>query len=149
MSKQTNKYYVPIELTREQPYSWLPIHTYQYKLYADAEETKFTHIKFIQINNLIIGEHMPTKLQTSFNKTALQVKNSTVKVVSEIRNVVDGVADLAVAAGSEMKDDAVKTAGIAIGLFSKVKNFAKEKLKREEAAPKTVEEQMDQDTDLN
>lgn len=131
--KENNKYFVPVEVTRIQPHGWLDIKTYEYKLYADSTETKFTKIKFIDINGLIIGEHMPTKLHTVYDKAALQVKSSTVKVVSEIKNVVDSVADIAVAAASEMKDDASKTAGIAVGLFGKIKNYAKDKLKKEEA----------------
>jgi len=152
--KENNKYFVPVEVTRIQPHNWLNIKTYEYKLYADSSETKFTKIKFIDINGLIIGEHMPTKLHTVYDKAAMQVKSSTVKVVSEIKNVVDSVADIAVAAGSEMKDDAVKTAGAAIGLFGKIKNYAKDKLKKEDITVLTVTEVIEtppaeKDTNIN
>jgi len=130
--KETNKYLVPIEITRIQPNQWLKFKTYEYKLYADNTEDKFTKIKFIDINGFIIGEHMPVRLQTVYNKAALQVKSNVVKVASEIKNVVDGVTDLAVAAGTEMKSDAFKTAGVAVSLFGKLKNYAQDKLKKEE-----------------
>jgi hypothetical protein len=145
--KENNKYFLPVEVTRIQPHSWLDIKTYEYKLYSESSETKFTKIKFIDVNGFIIGEHMPTKLHTVYDKAALQVKSSTVKVVSEIKNVVDSVADIAVAAASEMKDDASKTAGIAVGLFGKMKNFAKDKFKKEKI--EVVEQPATKDTDIN
>lgn len=131
--KETNKYYVPVEITQYQPYEWLNVKTYEYKLYADSSEQKFSKIRLIDFNGLIIGEHMPIKLHTVYDKAALQIKNTTVKTVSEIKNVVDGVADVALSAASEMKEDVSKTAGIAMSLFGKVKNLAKDKLKKEDS----------------
>lgn len=131
--KDTSKYLVPVEITKYKPHSWLNLKTYEYKLYADNSETKFTSIKFIDINGFMIGEHMPTKLQTVYDKAAMQIKSNTVKAVSEIRQVVDGVADLAVDAVAEMKGDVSKTAGIAFGLFSKIKTLAKDKLKKNDS----------------
>ncbi len=151
--KETNKYFVPVEITRTQPHSWLDVKTYEYKLYADTSETKFTKVKFIDINGFIIGNHMPTKLHTTYDKAALQMKTSTTKVVSEIKNVVDSVADIAVAAGSEMKDDAFKTAGVALGLLGKIKSYAKDKFKKEEnvvtTVIETIETRTDKNTDIN
>lgn len=132
--KQTNKYFVPVELTEAQRFPFIPVKSYEYKLYADSAEQKFTRIRFIEINGFIIGEHMPTKLQTVYDKAALQVKSSTVKAVSEIKNVVEDVADIAVGVASGVKEDASKTAkqtvGIAVGLFGKIKNLTVDKLSK-------------------
>lgn len=124
--KQINKYLVPVEITESQHLKALKLKSYEYRLYADSSEDKFTRIRFIDINGFIIGEHMPTKLQTAYNKAAMQMKTTTVKAVSEIKNVVEDVADIAVGVASGMKDDASKTAkqtvGIAVGLFGKLKD---------------------------
>jgi hypothetical protein len=138
--KQTHKYLVPVEITERQRFGWLDVKTYEYKLYADSSESKCTKIKFIDINGFIIGEHMPTKLQTVYDKAAMQVKNTTVKAVSEIKNVVGDVADIAVNVASEMKDDVSKTAkqtaGIAFGIFGKIREIAKDKLSKTEETTK-------------
>lgn len=124
--KQSNKYLVPVEITESQRFKLMKLKTYEYKLYADSSEEKFTRIRFIDFNGFIIGEHMPTKLQTVYDKAAMQVKSTTVKAVSEIKNVVEDVADIAVGVASGMKDDASKTAkqtvGIAVGLLGKLKS---------------------------
>ena len=139
--KQTNKYLVPVELTEQQRFSFIKVKSYEYKLFADSSEQKFTRIRFIDINGFIIGEHMPTKLQTVYDKAAMQVKNTTVKAVSEIKNVVEDVADSAVGVASGMKEDASKTAkqtvGMAVGLFGKIKTLAKDKLSKSEATDET------------
>lgn len=139
--KQTNKYLVPVELTEQQRFSFIKVKSYEYKLFADSSEQKFTRIRFIDINGFIIGEHMPTKLQTVYDKAAMQVKNTTVKAVSEIKNVVEDVADIAVGVASGMKEDASKTAkqtvGMAVGLFGKIKTLAKDKLSKSEATDET------------
>lgn len=140
MSKRyTNKYLVPVEITTYQPYSWLPLKTYTYKLYASNSDTKFTHIKLIDINGAVIGEHMPVQLQTLYDRATEQLKTNTVKAVTEIKNAVDGVANIAVDAVNEMKSDASKTANIALGLAGKLQAFAKAKLAKKEAQSAVID----------
>lgn len=130
--KENNKYHIPVELTVLQEYKWLNVKTYDYKIYADDIDGKFSRIRFIDINGFIIGEHMPTKLHTVYDKAASQVKNTTVKAVKEIKNVVEDVADLAVGVAAEVKQDVSTTADAAVGIFSKVKTFAKNKFSKNE-----------------
>lgn len=126
---QSDKYIVPVQITKNQKYKWLNVATYEYKLYADSYEEKFTKIKFVDINGFIIGEHMPTKLQNLYDKTAKQVRTTTAKAVTELKNVVEDVADIAVGTASDIKEDLSKTvkqtAGLAFGLFDKLKGFNK------------------------
>jgi hypothetical protein len=129
-NKQTNKYLIPVELSENHPNKWLGgLKTYEYRLYADSSEQKFTRIRFVDFNGFIIGEHVPTKLHTVYDKATMHAKQATVKAVAEIRQVVDGVADIAVAAATEVKDDMSKTAkttaGIALGLYGRLKNRLK------------------------
>jgi len=128
--KENNKYFVPVELVKQHA-KWLGVSIYEYKLFADQTETKYSKIKFIDINGYAFGIHNPVKLQTIYDKATLQVKTNAVKAVSEIRNVVDGVADLAVDAVSEVKNDVSKTAGIAINILNKIKTVTKEKLQEQ------------------
>ena len=49
-----------------------------------------------------------------------------------------------------MKDDVSNTAGIAVGLFGKIKNYAKDKLKKEEVIVSEITEtKTDKDTNIN
>lgn len=152
MIKENNKYHLPIEINTIQLHRLLKIKTYEYKLYADPAQTKFTKIKFIDINGFIIGEHMPVKLQTIYDRAANQIKNNTVKAVSEIKGVVDGVADIAVGVVSEVKGDvsntAKQTVGIATNLFGKFKNkFYKQPDVETTLSP--IEEKKQTDNSLN
>lgn len=130
MRKEITKYYIPVELTKIKPNKWLNVRTYEYKLYADQSEKSFSRIKFIDINGFIVGEHMPVRLQSLYDATMQQVKTGTVKAVSEIKGMVDGVADLAVGVVSEVKEDAKTTAGLAVNLFGKLKTYTKDKMSK-------------------
>lgn len=136
-NKENNKYFVPVEVKSRTFSKWVPeIKTYEYKLFANEAETKFSHLKFLDINGYIIGTHMHIKLQTIYDKAALQVKNNTYKAVSELKNAVDEVAVLAVEAVAEIKDDVSKTAkqtaGFAANIYGNIKSLVKDKFSREE-----------------
>ena len=134
MSKQSrNKFFLPVELSSRKPVSWLNLTYYEYKIYADDKEDKFTKIKFTDIDGFIIGAHMPTKLNTFYDKAVSQAKAGTVKAVNEIKSVVDNVADIAVAAAKEVSGNAKTTAGVAGAIFGKVKSFAKDRFTKSEA----------------
>ena len=136
MSQSTRKYLVPVEITCKQPYKWLDYTVYEYKLYSDSSESDFTSIKFVESNGYIIGEHMPTKLNTVYDRAAAQVKNTTVKAVNDIKNVVNDVTDIAVTAAAEVKQDVASTAkqtvNIATTFFGKVKQLTKTKFSKKE-----------------
>lgn len=152
MKTQLDKYVVPVDIQTYQPTTWLPIVWYDYKLHANETGTKFTHLQFVDINSFIIGRHAPVTLQSLYNKATTQLKQNTVKAVSEIRQVVDGIADISVGAVSEVKDDLSKTANLAIGWLGRAQAFAANKLKRNSSSttPESVETRTaESDSDLN
>ncbi len=149
--KETAKYLIPVEIVKYHPHKWLDIKTYDYKLYADTSEEKFTRIRFIDFNGFTIGEHMPVNLKSLYSKAATQVQNNAIKAVSEIRNAVVGAAGTAAVVGNtvasgvstvangvfdSVKDDAIKTAmqtaGIANHLYGKLTSYTKKKFAKEE-----------------
>lgn len=149
MSKQEiNKYFIPVEVIKRQRYGWLDVKTYEYKLFSDASEKKFTHIKLIDINGFVVGEHMPTKLHTIYDKATAQVKTNTVKAAAEIRQVVGEVKNIAVNTAVDLSQDVSKTAKqtatIAVGLFGRLKSYAQEKVKSNKLEPRITVVNMEQ-----
>lgn len=93
-SKESEKYLLPISVTKHRYSNWLSWTGYEYKLYSDSSESKFTVIKFIDFGDFIIGHHQPTKLMDTYDKVMLRVKTSTVKTALEVKRTVGEITDL-------------------------------------------------------
>lgn len=146
MSKIT-KYFIPVEIIEKEHSELLGIRSFRYKLFSDDDvNAKFTRIDFWDLNGIIIGTHMPTKLKTTYDKAIEQAKLNAAKVATDIKNVAtslggttkdvvvgasnivgsvkDEVKDVVVGVAGEMKGDVSKTIKFAHGLWGKIKDFA-------------------------
>lgn len=135
------KYFLPVEVSERTYSKLLNIKTYEYKVYADNSGVNFTYLRFLDLNGIIIGEHMPTDLQTLYDKAAHQVKTTSVKVAEEVKNLAGNMKGLASEAGGVVKSDFSKTAAgtvkLATSVFGKVKKKLSSKKNQEEEQEKT------------
>ena len=134
MKKEKDVYAVSaVEITKQQPYDWLDVKSYEYKLYADATQEKHTYLKFFQIGEFMVGKHIPAKL-TIYEKAAAQVKQNAAKAAADLRDAMANVADLTIGVAGEMKGDVEKTvkqtAEVAVGLLGKIKTYTKDRIKK-------------------
>lgn len=140
-SKESEKYLLPISVTKHRFSNWLSWTGYEYKLYSDSSEDKFTVIKFIDFGDFIIGHHEPTKLMDTYDKVMLRVKTSTVKTALEIKKTVDEITDLtkmaAVGTTQEVGKIAREAAQSAGAWASRLSAFAKDKMKKSSDSSET------------
>lgn len=135
--KEKEKLIVPVEIRTTTFSGWVPeIKSYEYRLLASEEGLKYSRIRFLDINGCIIGLHAPIKLQSVYDKAALQVKQNTIKAVNELKHAVDEVAGIAAETVAEIKQDmsrtAKHTAGIAFNILGNLHSFVKDRVSKDE-----------------